>query len=80
MTKLCYAFFKYENKLKHLLRKVIHSFEVHSNESACRKKVRLGLEQVFSNKPKLLIKSDDPPTKHNHLVLFLSKVIYAVMS
>ena len=26
--------------------KVPHSFEVHSNESACRKKVRLGLEQV----------------------------------
>ena len=29
------------------MRKVIHSFEVFSNESACRKKVRLGLEQVF---------------------------------
>ena len=27
--------------------KVMHSFEVHSNESACRKKVRLGLEQVI---------------------------------
>ena len=26
--------------------KVSHSFEVHSNESACRKQVRLGLEQV----------------------------------
>ena len=24
----------------------MHSFEVHSNESACRKKVRLGLELV----------------------------------
>ena len=24
----------------------MHSFEVHSNESACRKKVRFGLEQV----------------------------------
>ena len=24
----------------------MHSFEVHSNESACRKKVRLGLEKV----------------------------------
>ena len=23
----------------------MHSFEVHSNESACRKKVRLGMEQ-----------------------------------
>ena len=28
------------------MRKVPHSFEVHSNESACRKKVCLGLEQV----------------------------------
>ena len=25
----------------------MHSFEVHSNESACIKKVRLGLEQVL---------------------------------
>ena len=25
----------------------MHSFEVHSNESACRKKVFLGLEQVI---------------------------------
>ena len=25
----------------------MHSFEVHSNESACRKKVRLGLEKVL---------------------------------
>ena len=25
----------------------MHSFEVHSNESACIKKVRLGLEQVY---------------------------------
>ena len=38
--------FKYENKLK-LVEKVMHSFEVHSNESARRKKVRLGLEQVL---------------------------------
>ena len=28
------------------LRTVPHSFEVHSNESACRKSGRLGLEQV----------------------------------
>ena len=27
----------------------MHSFEVHSNESACRKKVRLGLEQVITS-------------------------------
>ena len=26
----------------------MHSLEVHSNESACRKKVRLGLEQVIN--------------------------------
>ena len=29
------------------MRKVTHSFEVHSNESACRKNWRLGLEQVL---------------------------------
>ena len=34
-------------KSENLLRKVPLSFEVHSNESACRKKVRLGLEQVY---------------------------------
>ena len=28
------------------MRKVLHSFEVHSNESACRKSGRLGVEQV----------------------------------
>ena len=27
----------------------MHSFEVHSNESVCRKKVRLGLEQVIGH-------------------------------
>ena len=32
----------------------MHSFEVHSNESACRKKVRLGLEQVHIYNPNLL--------------------------
>ena len=26
----------------------MHSFEVHSNESACRKSGRLGLEQVYT--------------------------------
>ena len=30
------------------LRKVMHSFEVHSNESACRKSGHLGMEQVTS--------------------------------
>ena len=29
------------------MRKVPHSFEVHSNESACRKKVPLGMQQVI---------------------------------
>ena len=38
MIKLCRAW----------LIKVMHSFEVHSNESACRKSGRLGLEQVTS--------------------------------
>ena len=34
----------------------------------------------FSNKPKLPIQYDNPPTKHNHPVLVLSKVIDYVMS
>ena len=35
-------------KTKNWLRKVPHRFEVHSNESACRKSGRLGLEQVMN--------------------------------
>ena len=34
----------------------------------------------FSNKPKLLIQSENPPPKHNHRVLVLSKVIDALIS
>ena len=49
MTKLCRALFKCENKLNNWLRKLMHSFEVRSNESARRKSGRLGLEQVFKN-------------------------------
>ena len=30
----------------------MHSFEVHSNESACRKSGRLGLEQVIKSPPR----------------------------
>ena len=37
MTKLCYAFLNMK-KTENWLRKVTHSFEVHSNESACRNK------------------------------------------
>ena len=33
----------------------MHSFEVHSNESACRKSDRLGLEQVYDGMWCLLI-------------------------
>ena len=33
-------------KTEYWLRKLLHNFEVHSNESACRKSGRLGLEQV----------------------------------
>ena len=47
VTKLCYAFLKYENELKNRLRKLTHRFEVHSNESASRKSGCLGLEQVL---------------------------------
>ena len=45
MTKLCRALFKCENKLK-LVEKIMCKFVVHSNDSACRKSGRLGLEQV----------------------------------
>ena len=38
----------------------MHSFDVHSNESACRKKVRLGLEQVVDGIGKLGLLSVNP--------------------
>ena len=41
---------------------------------------RAGAYHYFSKKFKLLMKSDDPPPKHNHPVLVLSKVIDAGMS
>ena len=43
----------------------MHSFEVHSNESACRKSGRLGMEQVLTPPPKDIIfrrKSGDSET------------------
>ena len=43
---MLYIFFNMKNT-KNRLGKVTHSFEVHSNESACRKSGRLGLEQVL---------------------------------
>ena len=46
----------------------MHSFEVHSNESACRKKVRLGLEQVYDHRSLKL------PT-----VICLVKLVYDTM-
>ena len=39
-----------------------------------------GVYHYFINKPKLPIKSDDPPPKHTHPVPGLSKAIDAVMS
>ena len=39
------------------MRRVTQSFEVHSNESACRKKVRLGLEQVRDKEGKIDVKT-----------------------
>ena len=46
MTKVCGALFKCENKLKISWKKLIHNLEEHSNESACRKSGRLGIDQV----------------------------------
>ena len=42
----------------------MHSFEVHSNESACRKKVLLGLEQVY--RWQQYTKSGDSRASDNH--------------
>ena len=39
--------FENMKKTENWLIKVMHSFEVHSNESACRKSGGLGLEQVY---------------------------------
>ena len=47
----------------------MHSFEVHSNESVCRKKVRLGLEQVNSRWKLVVIFTD------GYLYLFHQKNI-----
>ena len=44
----------------------MHSFEVHSNESACRKSGRLGLEQVLT-----------VPTQVQFLIYFSLFDIYA---
>ena len=41
---------------------------------------RAGGYHYFRNKPKLPIKSDDPPQKYNHPVLVLRKFIDAVMN
>ena len=46
ITKWCSAFLNIK-KTESWLIKSMHSFEVHSNESACRKSGRLGLEQVI---------------------------------
>ena len=35
----------------------MHSFEVHSNESACRKSGRLGLEQVLGGMSVRILKN-----------------------
>ena len=43
MNKFCFELFKCE---QNWLRKLIHNFVVHSNESECRKSGRLGMEQV----------------------------------
>ena len=51
MTKLCRTLFKCEDNLKNWLIKLMHSFEAHSNESACRKSGFLGLEQVQYLRP-----------------------------
>ena len=41
---------------------------------------QVGGYHYISKKPKLHIKSDNPPSKHNHPVIVLRKVVDAVMS
>ena len=48
MTKFFRELFKYE-KTENWLIKLMHNFEVHSNESACRRSGGLGLEQVITH-------------------------------
>ena len=52
MTKLCRALFKYENKIKNWLRKLMYNFVVHSNDIPCRIKWHLGLDPVITTKSK----------------------------
>ena len=56
----------------------IHTYAYYLTETKSRSQAR-GYH-CFSKKPKLPIKSDDSPPKHNHHVLFPRKVIDAVMS
>ena len=49
MTKLCRAIFKDENERTNWLRKLTYKFAVNSNEMACRKRGRPGLDPVVYN-------------------------------
>ena len=51
MPKLYSAFLNVKINKK-LVEKLMHSFEVHSNESACRKSGLIGLEQVVGQRTK----------------------------
>ena len=46
MTKICFALSKCEYKPKICWEKILCTFEVHSNEIACRKSGRLGMDLV----------------------------------
>ena len=52
----------------------MHSFEVHSNESACRKKVRLGLEQVNNNCSGVIILDSIFGLRPTHIDKVLTKL------
>ena len=47
ITKLCCALYKYKNKIKIDLGKILYNFVVHSNEIPCRKRWRLGFNPVY---------------------------------
>ena len=54
----------------------MHSFEVHSNESACRKSGRLGLEQVECTSPDSPIEMSNSFVGSNfHILLYFTPIL-----
>ena len=56
----------------------VHTYASYLTEPKARSQA--GGYHYFSKKPKLTKQSENPPTNHNHSVIFLRKVIDSVMS